>query len=115
MLNRCESSHAFLKKYLGGKKTRQSLYTTWRKMEAAIRDRLMNIEVSAAAERGSTPLTLDRKLFQSVFGVVTWHALHKVVDHCQTTEYPLKPCTGLFTQSMGLPCAHICDAKRHLR
>ena len=84
-------------------------------MEAAIRDRLMNIEVSAAAERGSTPLTLDRKLFQSVFGVVTWHALHKVVDHCQTTEYPLKPCTGLFTQSMGLPCAHICDAKRHLR
>jgi hypothetical protein len=70
-MNRCESSHAFLKKYLGGKKTQQTLYTAWRKMEAAIRDRLMNIKVTAAAKRGSTPLTLDRTLFQSVFGVVT--------------------------------------------
>ena len=35
-LNRCESSHAFLKKYLGGKKTHQSLYTTWHKIKAAI-------------------------------------------------------------------------------
>jgi hypothetical protein len=83
-------------------------------MEAAIRDRLMNIEVTAAAERGSTPLALDRKLFQSVFGVVTWHALYKVVDHCQTTQYPLKPCTGSFTQATGLPCAHVCDTKRSL-
>lgn len=112
--NRCESSHAFLKKYLGGKKTRQSLYTTWHKIEAAIRDRLMNIQVTAAAERGSTPLSLDRKLFNSVFGVVTWHALHKVVEHCQKTPLPLKPCTGSFTRAMGLPCAHVCDTKRDL-
>ena len=62
--------HAFLKKYLGSKKTQQSLYTTWCKMEAAIRDQLMNIEVTAAAERGSTPLALNRKLFQLVFRVV---------------------------------------------
>jgi hypothetical protein len=40
-------------------------------MEAAIRDRLMNIEVSASKDRGSTPLTLNRKLFQLVFSVVT--------------------------------------------
>ena len=74
----------------------------------------MNIQVTAAAERGSTPLSLDRKLFNSVFGVVTWHALHKVVEHCQKTPLPLKPCTGSFTRAMGLPCAHVCDTKRNL-
>ena len=74
----------------------------------------MNIKVTAAAEHGSTPLTLDRRLFDSVFGVVTWHALHKVVEHCQKTELPLKPCTGSFTRAMGLPCAHVCDTKKDL-
>jgi hypothetical protein len=32
-------------------------------MEAAIRDRLMNIEVLALKDRGLTLLTLNRKLF----------------------------------------------------
>jgi hypothetical protein len=114
MLIRCESSHAFLKKYLGGKKTYQTLYTTWRKIEAAIRDRLMNIEVSAATSRGSTPLSIDQKLFRPVFGVVTWHALQLVSRHVESMSHPLKPCTGTFTRSMGLPCAHVCNAKKDL-
>jgi hypothetical protein len=71
MLVRCESSHAFLKKYLSSKKTQQSLYTTWCKMEATQRDQLMQIRVSTDVERSSTPLTIDRKLFQLVFEVVT--------------------------------------------
>jgi hypothetical protein len=90
------------------------LYTTWRKIEAAIRDRLMNIEVSASKDRGSTPLMLDRKLFQPVFGVVTWYALRLVQSHCERMPNPLPPCTGSFTQSMGFPCAHICAAKKEL-
>ena len=61
----------FLKKYLSRKKTHQTLYTTWRKMEAAIRDRLMNIKVSALKNCGLTLLTLNRKLFQLVFSVIT--------------------------------------------
>jgi len=114
MYNRCESSHAFLKKYFGGKKTHQTLFTTWRKIEAAIRDRLMNIEVEAASSRGRTPLMLDAVLFRSVFGVVTWHALRLVASHFENMKRPLKPCTGTFTQSMGLPCAHVCNAKKQL-
>jgi hypothetical protein len=39
-------------------------------MEAAIRDRLMNIKVLASKDHSSTLLTLNRKLFQPVFGVV---------------------------------------------
>jgi hypothetical protein len=74
----------------------------------------MNIEVTAAADRGSTPLTLDQKLFRSVFGVVMWYALRLVANHCQSVTHPLKPCTGTFTQAMGLPCAHVCNAKKHL-
>jgi hypothetical protein len=74
----------------------------------------MNIEVLAAKSRGSTPLAIDTKLFHSVFGVVTWHALRLVSRHVESMNHPLKPCTGTFTQSMGLPCAHICNAKKDL-
>jgi hypothetical protein len=83
-------------------------------MEAAQKDRLMQIKTTADVKRSSTPLTIDHKLFPSVFGVVTWYALRKVVDNNMSKERPWKPCTGAFTRSMGLPCHHVCDAKREL-
>jgi hypothetical protein len=52
-------------------------------------------------------------MFQGVFGVVTWHALSLVQKHCLTTKDLMLPCTGLFNKSMGLPCAHVCDERRH--
>ncbi|RKF65120.1 hypothetical protein GcM3_126021, partial [Golovinomyces cichoracearum] len=52
------------------------------------------------------------KLFQGCFGVITWHALRLVQQHLQLVSLPLQPCTGTFTQSMGLPCAHLCDIKK---
>jgi hypothetical protein len=114
LFTRCESSHAFLKKYLGGKKTRGTLYTAWQHMENAIRDRLQNIQTTADAERGRTPLELDGLLFEPVCGTVTWHALRLVVDNCRKAKLPLQPCTGTFTKAMGLPCAHVCDEKKDL-
>jgi hypothetical protein len=65
-------------------------------------------------DRGRTPIELDRDLYRSVFGVVTWHALRLVKNHCDSIGNSLKPCTGTFTQSMGLPCAHVCFAKKQL-
>jgi hypothetical protein len=35
-----------------------------------------------------------------------------VQRHLELVSLPLQPCTGSFTQSMGLPCAHICDIRR---
>lgn len=74
----------------------------------------MNIKVTTAANRGSTPLMLNRRLFHLVFGVVTWYTLRQVVEHYYTVIKPLKPCTRTFTQAMSLPCAHVCDAKKNL-
>ncbi len=114
LLSRCEGSHAYLKRYLGGKKTRGSLFTTWQKIEAAMINQIANIKGLVARERQATPLDLDKKLFQPVFGVVTWYALRQVVYHCERVSLPLRPCTGSFTRSMGLPCAHICDERKAL-
>jgi hypothetical protein len=74
----------------------------------------MNIKVTATANRSSTPLMLNQWLFHSVFGVVIWYALRQVVEHYYTVIKPLKPYTRTFTQAMGLPCAHVCDAKKNL-
>jgi hypothetical protein len=74
----------------------------------------MDITTLAACQQRATPLSLDRKMFQPLLGVVTWHALRLVVKHCDSMKLPLKPCTGTFTRSMGLPCAHICDEKKDL-
>ncbi len=58
------------------------------------------------------PVDIDEKLYQGCFGVITWHALRLVQRHLESISLPLQPCTGSFTRSMGLPCAHICDIKR---
>ena len=72
----------------------------------------MNIEVEAAMDCGRTPIELDEDLYQSVFSVVTWYALWLVKNHYNSMSHPLKPCTGMFSQLMGLPCAHVCLAKK---
>lgn len=47
-----------------------------------------------------------------VFGVVTWAALDKVQAHYHSCRLPLQPCTGAFSRTMGLPCAHIYEQRK---
>ena len=111
---RVEGAHAYLKQYLSSKKSKGDLFTTWQKIEAAINNQIINIQGLAASERQATPLNLDRKLFRPIFGVVTWFALRLVQAHCDQVSQPLRPCTGTFTSAMGLPCAYICDERKHI-
>lgn len=89
-----EGAHAYIKLHLGGKKTKGDLMSTWLKIEAALLNQLDNISSRTALGRDTTPLTLDNKLFQGVFGVVTWYALRLVQYHCEQQVHPLKSCTG---------------------
>jgi hypothetical protein len=114
VFTRCESSHKYIKRYLGGKKTKGSLFTAWQKIEASIRDQLMDVETLAACKHRTSPLDIDRTVFRPVFGVVTWYAIRRVIAHCESMKHPLKPCTGTFTRSMGLPCAHVVDERKAL-
>ncbi len=109
---RAEGAHAYLKRHLGGKRTKGDLFSTWKNIEAAVINQIATIQGLASSERERTPLDVDRKLFRGVFGIVTWHALRLVQRHCNQVTLPLKPCTGAFTRSLGLPCAHLCDERR---
>jgi hypothetical protein len=74
----------------------------------------MNIETLTASQHRSVPLNLDRVLFRGVHRVVTWYAMQRVQAHYKSMKVPLKPCTGTFTRSMGLPCAHIINERKPL-
>ena len=69
--NRAKSSHAYIKRYLSGKKTEGDLFSTIAAIEASVNAQISNIVVETAREQDSTPLDVDRKVFQGVFGVVT--------------------------------------------
>ena len=101
-----------MKHFLGGPRSKGDFLSTWRKIEDALNHQLITIASTKSKDRNAIPIEIDRTLFSSVFGVVTWYAMRRVLDHLNTVQYPLKECTGVFTRSMGLPCAHICDYKK---
>jgi hypothetical protein len=110
--SRVEGAHAYIKRYLGGKKTKRDLYSSWLLIEAAIINQVTAISTRTAIQQDRAPIDIDKKLYQGCFGVITWHALRLVQQHLQLVSLPLQPCIGSYTQSMGLPCAHICDIKK---
>jgi hypothetical protein len=110
--SRAEGAHAYIKRYLGGKKSKGDLYSSWLHIEAAVINQITAVSNRTAIQRDRTPIDIDKKLYQGCFGVVTWHALRLVQQHLESVSLPLRPCTGSFTRAIGLPCAHICDIKR---
>jgi MULE transposase-like protein len=110
--SRAEGAHAYIKRYLGGKKTKGDLYSSWLHIEAAVINQVTAVSTRTSMLQDRAPLDIDKKLYQGCFGVITWHALRLVQRHLELVSLPLQPCTGSFTRSMGLPCAHICDIKK---
>ena len=110
--SRAEGAHAYIKRYLGGKKTKGDLYSSWLLIEAAVINQITAVSSRTTIQQDRAPLNIDKKLYQGCFGVVTWHALWLVQRHLELISLPLQPCTGSFTRSMGLPCAHICNIRR---
>ncbi|KID94857.1 hypothetical protein MAJ_09156, partial [Metarhizium majus ARSEF 297] len=110
--SRNEGAHAYIKRYLGGKKSKGDLYSSWLRIEAAVINQIAAVSTRTNTLRDRIPIDIDKKLYHGCFGVVTWHALRLVQQHLETVSLPLRPCTGRFVRSMGLPCAHICDVRR---
>ena len=68
---RVESAHRAIKVYLGSKRTKGNLLSTWLQIEAALLNQVSTIETSNSSKRDHTPLELDRALFRKVFSIVT--------------------------------------------
>jgi hypothetical protein len=69
--SRAEGAHAYIKRYLGGKKTKGDLYSSWLLIEAAIINQITAISTRTSIQQDRAPLNIDKKLYQGCFGVVT--------------------------------------------
>jgi hypothetical protein len=72
----------------------------------AVANQIQNLKGNSAKDRIRTPLSLGRAVYQPCFGHITVVQLQKAHQHYTSAEKPLKECTGVFTTTTGLPCAH---------
>ena len=76
--SRAEGAHAYIKRYLGGKKSKGDLYLSWLLIEAAVINQITAVSSRTTIQQDRAPLNIDKKLYQGCFGVITWHALRLV-------------------------------------
>ncbi|KAI0993426.1 hypothetical protein K3495_g14758 [Podosphaera aphanis] len=93
--SRAEGVHAYIKRYLAGKKSRGSLLTSWLNIGRAVINQLTVVTVRTNVSRDRTPLGLDRRLFQGCIGVVTLHALRLVQQTLNLSSSHLDHAVGL--------------------
>ena len=70
--------------------------------------------MNADRSRIQTPIALDQAQYSACFGYITFTALRKAHANYTEKERPLGACTGIFTATTGLPCAHRVDNVRRL-
>ena len=104
---RVESAYSAIKKYLGRKRTKESLLTTWLYLKATILTQISEIKVGESSKQDCTPLDLNQILFCSVSGVVIQYICQKVQEYYNKTIKLYKLCTRVFTRVTELPCAHV--------
>ena len=110
--SRAEGAHAYIKRYLGGKKSKGDLYSSWLLIEAAVINQVIAVSTRTTIQQDRAPIDIDKKLYQGCFGVITWHALRLVQQHLELVSLSLQPCTRSFTRLIGLSCAHIYNIKK---
>ena len=65
----------YIKRYLGGKKSKGDLYSSWLHIEAAVINQIIAVSTRTNIERDRMLVDADKKLYHGCFGVVTWYAL----------------------------------------
>ena len=78
-------------------------------------NQIRSIKNNAARDRIRIPLDLDQAQYSACFGYITVVALRKAHSNYTQKERPFKPCTGVFTATTGLPCAHKINENREFR
>ena len=78
-------------------------------------NQIRSIKNNTARDRIRTPLHLDQAQYSACFGHITVVALRKAHANYTQKKRPFEPCTGVFTATTGLPCAHKIDDYRRLQ
>ena len=107
MIFRAESAHQVIKRDILS--SQADLITTCLSIERSVASQIQNIKANAAKDRIRTPLNLDRAQNSACINYITTPALRQVHANYTSAKRPLQPCTGVFTATTGLPCAHRVD------
>jgi hypothetical protein len=80
--------------------------TTWLAIERAVANQIHSIKGYTAQARIRTPIDLDRAQFHACYSQITTVALRLAQEYYILARKPLKACSGVYTATTGLPCAH---------
>ncbi|KAJ3454449.1 hypothetical protein MRS44_018343 [Fusarium solani] len=106
--SRCEGIHHLIKSHMNDSSA--DLFEAWRIIKLVLTNQLAEREANQARQHISTPLRLSGVLYGNIRGWISHEALQRVEAQRERLlkEYP--PCTGVFTLTLGLPCAHTLQA-----
>lgn len=103
--SRGEGIHHLLKIYLGS--SQLDLFEAWRSIKLALLNQLEELQANQAHQQMRTPIELSGSLYGTIRGWVSHEALRKVeAQRKRILEKDFLECTGVFTRTTGLPCAH---------
>jgi hypothetical protein len=95
--------------------------STWRSIEQAVANQITEIKARSARARTRTPIEIDQRQYHACFSQITVTALQdvrknhqKALQKAHALKKPLDPCTGVYTITTGLPCAHKVEDTRQL-
>lgn len=107
--SRAESSNSFLKRFLSS--STGSLLTVVRETVLSIEHQVNEIRKQISEDKCKRPVSCLDPLYDEVVYKISGYALTLVSHQVPTV---MKPCTGKFARTMGLPCCHIiCDRKQN--
>ena len=107
--SRVEGIHSLLKSHL--KRSTLGLFEAWRAMKQALLNQIAELRYNQAKQQLKTPIELSGSLYTAIRGWISHEALRKVEEQRKRLlAGDLPDCTGSFTRSQGLPCAHTLKA-----
>ncbi|KAJ2975527.1 hypothetical protein NQ176_g5473 [Zarea fungicola] len=106
--SRGEGIHELIKIYLNT--SQLDLFEAWRSIKLAVLNQLSELQANQAKQQIRTPIELSGALYSSIRGWVSHEALRKVEEQRKRLLTNALPnCTGFFTATFGLPCAHVLE------
>ena len=105
--SRTEGIHQLIKIHL--KTGTLDLFDAWRSIKRVVINQIKTLRDNQAKQRLRIPIEFSGRLYDIVHGWVSYEALRKVDEQRKLLRQGdnLPICTGRFTASLGLPCAHI--------
>ncbi|RKK11135.1 hypothetical protein BFJ67_g18162, partial [Fusarium oxysporum f. sp. cepae] len=102
--SRVEGIHSLIKLHLNHSQV--DLFEAWRIIKLVLMNQLSQLEANQARQHIGNPIRESRVLYSNIRGWISHEALRKVETQRERLLKEVPVCTGVFTRTLGLPCAH---------